>query len=52
MSNKMQQNLVYRAIDKVDELNNILKVPKNPIGGTCWNLDLKIYQIYHRVTTS
>ena len=35
MSNKLQQNLFYRAIDKVDELNNILKVPKNPIGGTC-----------------
>ena len=34
-SNKLQQNLFYRAIDKVDELNNILKVPKNPIGGTC-----------------
>ena len=28
-SNKLQQNLFYRAIDKVDELNNILKVPKN-----------------------
>ena len=35
MSNKLQQNLFYRAIDKVDELNNIIKVPKNPIGGTC-----------------
>ena len=34
-SNKLQQNLFYRAIDKVDEPNNILKVPKNPIGGTC-----------------
>ena len=34
-SNKLQQNLFYRAIDKVDELNNILKVPKNSIGGTC-----------------
>ena len=34
-SNKLQNNLFYRAIDKVDELNNILKVPKNPIGGTC-----------------
>ena len=34
-SNKLQQNLFYRAIDKVDERNNILKVPKNPIGGTC-----------------
>jgi len=35
MSNKLQQNLFYHAIDKVDELNNTLKVPKNPIGGTC-----------------
>ena len=35
MSNNLLQNLFYRAIDKVDELNDILKVPKNPIGGTC-----------------
>ena len=35
MSNKLKQNLFYRAVDKVDELNNTLKVPKNPIGGTC-----------------
>ena len=41
MSNKLQQNLFYRAIDKVDELNNILKVPKNP-----WTIVLEKAFIY------
>ena len=46
MSNKLQQNLFYRAIHKVDELNIILKVPKNPIGATCLNLS-NLPQGYH-----
>ena len=31
----MQQNFYYRQKVATSVLNNILKVPKNPIGGTC-----------------
>ena len=43
--NKLQQNLFQRQKVKIVVLINILKVPKNSIGGTCRNLGMKIWSI-------
>ena len=43
--NKLQQNFSQRSLSSYGQLNNILKVPKNPIGGTSSKTDFKISNI-------